>query len=72
MKVSVSLPAEDVAFLDDQAESTGTSRSAIVHKAVRLLKGAQLGTAYEQAWEAWEASGEEDAWEAATRDGLET
>ena len=38
MKVSVSLPDEDVEFLDAYARSQGlASRSATVHKAVRLL-----------------------------------
>ena len=32
MKVSVSLPEEDVEFLDEYAASQGGSRSAVVHK----------------------------------------
>ena len=43
MKVSVSLPDEDVDFLDTYADTQGfASRSAVVHKAVRLLR-ASLG-----------------------------
>ncbi len=39
MKLSVSLPDEDVEFLDAYAKSKGSeSRSAVVHKAVRLLR----------------------------------
>ena len=39
MKVSVSLPDDDVEFLDAYARSQGIeSRSAVVHKAVRLLR----------------------------------
>ena len=39
MKLSVSLPEDDVEFLDAYARAQGiTSRSAVVHKAVRLLK----------------------------------
>jgi Arc/MetJ-type ribon-helix-helix transcriptional regulator len=70
MKVSVSLPEEDVEFLDAYAESRGiASRSAVVHKAVRLLRASGLGAAYEQAWDEWHQS-EADPWEATTSDGL--
>ena len=41
MKVSVSLPGDDVRFLDEYAKDRGLhSRSAAVHKAVRLLRTA--------------------------------
>jgi Arc/MetJ-type ribon-helix-helix transcriptional regulator len=73
MKVSVSLPEDDVEFLDTYANAQGLgSRSAAVHKAVGLLRTAQLGTTYEDAWESWAASGDAEAWEAATADGLGT
>ena len=50
MKVSVSLPDEDVEFLDAYADAQGfASRSAVLHKAVRLLRASELGPAYEQA-----------------------
>ncbi len=71
MKVSVSLPQEDVAFLDAYARAQGIeSRSAVVHKAVGLLRASQLATAYEDAWEMWSASGDADAWDQAVADGL--
>lgn len=73
MKVSVSLPNEDVEFLDAYAAAQGfSSRSAAVHRAVRLLKASELGTAYEDAWDEWESAGEADAWEATTADGLQS
>ena len=54
MKVSVSLPDDDIEFLDRYASSQGVgSRSAVVHKAVRLLRATELGPAYEQAWAEW-------------------
>ena len=57
MKVSVSLPDEDVEFLDDYAEAQGlSSRSAVLHKAVRLLRGVELAPAYEDAFASWAAS----------------
>jgi Arc/MetJ-type ribon-helix-helix transcriptional regulator len=71
MKVSVSLPEEDVEFLDSCARAQGfPSRSAVLHKAVRLLREAELTTAYERAWAEWSTSGEADIWDAAVRVGL--
>jgi len=71
MKVSVSLPEEDIEFLDQYAASQRIgSRSAAVHKAVRLLRAAELGPAYEEAWADWSHSEDNDLWEAATGDGL--
>lgn len=56
MKLSVSLPNDDVAFLDDYATSHGmTSRSAVVQRAVDVLRAAQLGPAYADAWATWDA-----------------
>jgi Arc/MetJ-type ribon-helix-helix transcriptional regulator len=70
MKVSVSLPDEDVDFLDSYADSQGfASRSAVVHKAVRLLRASELGPAYEDAWNEWSKE-DADAWESTTKDGL--
>jgi Arc/MetJ-type ribon-helix-helix transcriptional regulator len=72
MKLSVSLPDEDVEFLDAYAAERGfPSRSAVVHKAVRLLKSSELSTAYEDAWDQWATTGEADAWEATAADGLQ-
>ncbi len=71
MKVSVSLPDEDVEFLDAYARSKGIeSRSAAVHKAVRLLRASELGAAYEDAWQEWTDSGAADEWDAVVGDGL--
>ncbi|MPY93505.1 MAG: antitoxin [Acidimicrobiia bacterium] len=71
MKLSVSLPEEDVDFLDAYAQSQGiASRSAVLHKAVRLLRAAELGPAYEQAWADWAESEDQDLWDRATADGL--
>jgi Arc/MetJ-type ribon-helix-helix transcriptional regulator len=69
MKVSVSLPDEDVEFLDRYAAAQGIgSRSAVLHKAVRLLRASELGPAYERAWADWADDGE--LWETTTGDGL--
>jgi Arc/MetJ-type ribon-helix-helix transcriptional regulator len=71
MKVSVSLPDEDVDFLDQYAKTEGyESRSAVVHKAVRLLRASGLGAAYEEAWREWAAGGEHELWGSTSADGL--
>ena len=73
MKLSVSLPDEDVEFLDEYARAQGIeSRSAVVHRAVRLLRASELGRDYAEAWEEWAESGEADVWDAAVGDGLAT
>jgi len=71
MKVSVSLPGEDVEFLDEYAKTEGyESRSAVLHKAVRLLRASGLSAAYESAWQEWSEGGDAHAWESASADGL--
>jgi Arc/MetJ-type ribon-helix-helix transcriptional regulator len=71
MKISVSLPNEDVEFLDSFAQTQGyASRSAVVHSAVRMLRSSKLGEAYADAWLEWEESGEGGLWDKTTSDGL--
>lgn len=71
MKVSVSLPGDDVQFLDSYAKEQGLeSRSAAVHRAVRLLRTAELGGTYEAAWDEWAAEGEAGLWDSTAGDGL--
>jgi antitoxin MazE9 len=71
MKVSVSLPEEDVIFLDEYAQSQGIeSRSAVVHKAVGLLRASELDDAYEDAFTSWSPEGEAGAWDAVAGDGV--
>jgi Arc/MetJ-type ribon-helix-helix transcriptional regulator len=71
MKVSMSLPEDDVDFLDSYAQTRGyPSRSAVLHKAVGMLRAAELTDAYDDAWTEWAASGEADLWEVAAGDGV--
>lgn len=71
MKISVSLPDEDVEFLDSYKQSQGyESRSAVVSTAVRMLRSSKLGDAYADAWREWEESGEAELWDTTTSDGL--
>ena len=71
MKISISLPDDDVEFLDAYASESGvSSRSAAVHRAVRLLRSSRLGASYEGAWSEWVDEGHADAWDAVAGDGL--
>jgi Arc/MetJ-type ribon-helix-helix transcriptional regulator len=71
MKLSVSLPDGDVEYLDAYAGAHGQkSRSAVLHTAVRALRATELGSDYEEAWEAWETTGEAAQWDATLGDGL--
>ncbi len=71
MKISVSMPDEDVEYLDSYArERQLDSRSAVLHKAVRLLRASELGAAYEDAWIEWDESEDSDLWDAAAADGV--
>lgn len=71
MKVSVSLPGEDVAFLDEYASvHEYPSRSAVVHQAIQALRLGGLGEAYGDSWAEWDASGEGAGWDAVAGDGV--
>lgn len=71
MKVSVSLPEQDVAFLDEYATTHGMrSRSAALKRAVELLRAERLEAAYEDAWDTWATTGEAEVWEVTVADGL--
>ena len=71
MKLSVSLPDEDVAALDAYARVSGLlSRSAAIQHAIRQLRNPDLEHDYTAAWDEWAASGDEAAWESTVADGL--
>ena len=71
MKLSVSLPDDDVAALDEYARRQGLkSRSAAVQHAIRMLRHPDLEQDYAAAWQEWEESGEQAGWEATAGDGL--
>lgn len=70
MKVSVSLPEEDIDFVDRYARDVGTTRSGAMHEAVQLLRRRDLASDYEAAHDEWVTSGEADIWAAVTGDGL--
>ena len=67
--MSVSLPDEDIEFLDAYAQAQGlASRSAVLHKAVRLLRGAELAPAYEEAFLSWDDSTDAAEWDVTSAD----
>ena len=71
MKLSVSLPEADVAILDEFVRKAGLpSRSAALHRAVRMLRLPDLDQDYEAAWQEWEDSGDQAAWSATAADGI--
>lgn len=72
MKLSVSLPEDDVEFLDEYASQTGVeSRSAIVHQAIDLLRSASLEDDYVAAWEEWEGTEDARLWDSVSGDGID-
>ena len=72
MKISVSLPDDDVAFLDEYADATdASSRSAALHDAIDLLRTAHLMGDYAQAFDEWIDSGESALWDAVVADGVD-
>ena len=70
MNLSVNLSNEDVAFLDTLVRAHGyESRTAVIHQAIRLLRATELGREYAVAWQEWQGSGREAAWDSAVGDG---
>ncbi|GGZ78202.1 ribbon-helix-helix domain-containing protein [Streptomyces echinoruber] len=71
MKISVSLPQEDVAFVDEYAMRTGAaSRSAVIHAAVGLLRAARLEQEYTEAFAEWDTSEDAALWDRTAGDGI--
>ncbi|GAA0483639.1 antitoxin [Streptomyces olivaceiscleroticus] len=71
MKISVSLPQEDVAFVDEYATRTeAESRSAVIHAAIECLRAADLEAEYTEAFEEWDASEDAALWDRTAADGL--
>jgi len=72
VKLSVSIDADDVEFIDQYAsEHAVTSRSAVVQQAIALLRATELGDDYAAAWEEWSQT-DAAQWDAVASDGMET
>ena len=71
MKLSMSLPTEDVSFLDEYVRAHSLrSRSAAMQEAIQVLRLSELRGAYAQAWHEWESSGESALWELTAGDEI--
>ncbi|MFD7630573.1 type II toxin-antitoxin system ParD family antitoxin [Streptomyces sp. NPDC059851] len=71
MKISVSLPQEDVAFVDEYAARTDAdSRSAVIHAAIDLLRQAELEAEYTEAFAEWDGGEDAALWDRASGDGI--
>lgn len=72
MKLSVSLPDRDVAFLDEYARAHGLgSRSGALQEALALLRARELSSDYLQAWAEWDTDPPtRESWDAVAADGL--
>ncbi|MFF8439618.1 type II toxin-antitoxin system ParD family antitoxin [Streptomyces californicus] len=71
MKISVSLPQEDVAFVDEYARKTDAdSRSAVIHAAIELLRASNLEADYEAAFAEWDEGGDAEFWDKFSGDGI--
>ena len=65
MKFSINLPAAEMNFLDKCVEDGRyPSRSAVVLRALRLLRSADLGAMYADAFTEWDKSKEGIDWNA--------
>jgi hypothetical protein len=70
MKLSLSIPSEDVAFLDAYAaEHALGSRSAAMHQAIGALRLSALPGSYAEAWSEWMTGEDAEAWETTAGDG---
>lgn len=71
MKLSVSLPEEDIEFIDDYADRRGSaSRSAVLHRAIDLLRASELEDAYAAAYDEWDAGEDGALWSTTAGDGV--
>ena len=71
MKLSVSLTGDAVVFLDDfAANHSVASRSAVIQRAVELLRASELAPSYARAFAEWSEDDDADLWDLTTPDGL--
>ena len=71
MKVSVSIPDEQMVLLDRIVEQRGLkSRSAAIQEGIELLLTSSLVADYKAAFDEWDQA-ESTLWEATAGDGLE-
>lgn len=67
----MSLPEDDIAFVDEYASrSDAASRSAVIHAAIESLRMTELEGEYAEAFEEWAGSEDAELWDPAAGDGL--
>ena len=72
MKVSVSIPDDDLAYLETQiAAGRYPTRSAAFHAAVKSLRSRDLEAQYAEAMAEWRESPDSTAWETTVGDGID-
>ncbi|MDQ3579057.1 MAG: ribbon-helix-helix domain-containing protein [Actinomycetota bacterium] len=70
MKLSVSLPEDDVRFIDEYSVRVDVaSRSQVIQVAIGMLRESSLRDEYAQAFAEWDDSGEAAFWETTVGDG---
>lgn len=71
MKLSVSLSEADIEFMDEYSSGHGAaSRSAVLQRALQVLRAAELGQSYADAWQEFADAGEAEVWDNIVADGL--
>jgi hypothetical protein len=70
VKISASIPAEDMAYLDRRRAVDGIGLSAAIHEAIDAWRLADLQRQYAQSDVEWQASGDAELWDATVGDGL--
>jgi len=71
VKLSVSLPDDDVTYIDARVARQGApSRSAVLHEAIRLLRRAEREREYAAAYAEWADDPDSALWETTAGDGL--
>jgi hypothetical protein len=69
VKLSVSIPDDEVDFIDQYAAEHGVdTRSGVVQRALSLLRASELGDAYAAAWE--EDPDDAALWDVTASDGI--
>jgi Arc/MetJ-type ribon-helix-helix transcriptional regulator len=69
VKLSVSLPEDDVRFIDEySARIDVTSRSSVIQIAIARLRESELQDEYAAAFAEWDASADARLWESTASD----
>ncbi|GLZ36917.1 antitoxin [Actinokineospora sp. NBRC 105648] len=75
MKLSVSLPEEDVRFIDeyssrvDVVHVAAVNRSSVIQIAIGLLRESSMREEYAEAFAEWDAAEDAPLWDATAADG---